>query len=342
MRVLLVKLSSMGDLIHALPALTDAQQAIPGIRFDWVAEEAFADIASWHPAVDHVITTAHRRWRKQKWKVLRNGELTRFYKKLRSSNYDLVIDGQGNWKSALVTLFAQGVSCGFNRHSAREPIASYVYQKKFAAPLSAHAVDRLRMLFAQALAYPLPKTEPDFGLTLSQFPKPHLILPNNYLVFITNASWESKLWPENYWGELLKIVTAQQYPVLLPSGNAIEHQRAVRLAQINPLITALPPLSLSELAYVISHAKAAVCTDTGLGHLAATVKVPSVNLYGPTDSGLIGATGKSQIYLQAKFPCAPCYQKRCTYKQPAAEHPACFTTLPPALVWNKLQTLLNK
>ncbi len=340
MRVLLVKLSSMGDLIHALPALTDAQHAIPGIRFDWVIEESFAEIAQWHPAVDKIITTAHRRWRKQKWDVLHNGELINFVKNLRSTHYDLVIDGQTNWKSALVTRLSRGLRCGLDSHSAREFVAPWAYQKKIFVPKAEHAVNRLRMLFAQILGYSYPNTAPDFALDVSKFPKPNLTLPNEYLIFIHNASWESKLWPESYWAELLKIVTAKNYSVLLPSGNAAEHERAVRLTQLNPKIIALPHLSLSEMAYIISRAKAAVCNDTGLSHITAAVHVPSVNLYGPTDSGLIGAPGKLQVYLQADFPCAPCYQKQCTYQKSSTERPACFTQLPPELVWSKLQPLL--
>lgn len=344
MRVLLIKLSSMGDLIHALPALSDAQAAIPEIRFDWVIEESFAEVAKWHPAVDGIITTAHRRWRHQKWEVLRNNELIHFVRRLRATQYDLVIDGQTNWKSALVTRFARGLRCGLDRHSAREYIAHWMYQKKTCVPKNAHAVKRMRMLFAQLLGYPYQDTDPDFAIQIETLPKPHLVLPAEYLIFIHNASWDSKLWPENYWLELLKRATAQGHSILLPSGNAEEQARAIRFAQSNPKIIALPYLSLSEMAYVLAHAKAAVCNDTGLSHLTAAVQVPSVNLYGPTHSGLIGAPGKLQIHLQADFPCAPCNQKHCNYKTTAAEtseSPACFTKLPPELVWSKLQTLLN-
>lgn len=341
MHVLFVKLSSMGDLIHALPALSDAQAAIPGIRFDWVIEESFAEVATWHPAVNRVITTAHRRWRHQKWEILRTGEIINFVRKLRTTQYDLVIDGQTNWKSALVTRFSRGLRCGLDRNSVREFVAHWMYQKKTYVSKSEHAVVRMRMLLAQLLGYRYENTAPDFAINIKQLPKPQLTLPHQYLVFIHNASWESKLWPENYWLELLKKVTAQGYHVLLPAGNAQEQARSMRLAQVSPHITALPYLSLSEMAYIIAHAKAAVCNDTGLSHLVAAVQVPSINLYGPTDSGLIGAPG--QIHLQADFPCAPCYQKHCNYKSTQiefAEKPPCFTKIPPMLVWEKLQQLL--
>ena len=98
MRVLLIKTSSLGDVIHALPALTDAARALPGIRFDWVVEEGFAEIPAWHPAVDRVIPVAIRRWRKNLWQTFRSGEWKRFKDRVREQRYDLVIDAQGLFK----------------------------------------------------------------------------------------------------------------------------------------------------------------------------------------------------------------------------------------------------
>ncbi len=340
MHVLLVKLSSMGDLIHAFPALTDAQTAIPGIRFDWVIDESFAELARWHPAVNQIITTAHRRWGRQKWKLLCSGELRRFIRKLRSKHYDLVIDGQTNVRSAVITRLARGLRCGFDRRSVREYGADWAYQKKVFVPKAQHAVNRLRRLFAQVLNYPYRDTDPDCAIDMARLSKPNLVLPREYLVFIHNASWRSKLWPERYWAELLSTATAAGFTVLLPSGNSEEHARALRLAQNHPRIIALPRLRLSEVAFIIAHAKAAVSNDTGLGHLTAAVNVASVNLYGPTDPDLIGAPGKSQVYLQADFPCAPCYKNSCHYKGSAPEWPACFTKIPPQIVWERLQSLL--
>ena len=340
MQVLLIKLSSMGDLIHAFPALTDAQTAIPGIRFDWVVDESFAELAQWHPAVNQIITTAHRRWGRQIWKLLRSGELMRFIQKLRSKHYDLVIDGQTNLRSAIVTRLARGLRCGLDHRSVREYGADWAYQKKVSVPKAQHAVNRLRSLFSQVLNYPYRDTEPDFAIDLARLSRPDLVLPREYLVFIHNAGRPNKLWPERYWAELLNTVTAAGFTVLLPSGNLEEHERASRLAGIHPRIIALPRLRLSEIAYVIAHARAAVCNDTGLGHLTAAVNVASVNLYGPTHPGLVGALGKSQVYLQADFPCAPCQKKSCHYKGPSPEWPACFTKIPPQIVWERLQSLL--
>ncbi len=339
MKVLFVKLSSMGDLLHALPALSDAKAAIPNISFDWAVEESFAEVATWHNAVTQVITTAHRRWRWEIWKSLTNKELISFAKKLRANQYDVIIDGQSNFKSAIVTRLAKGLRCGYDRDSVREYIAHFAYQKKIFVPKKEHAITRLRMLCAEILGYPYQNTAPDFGIDVQRLKRPQIKLPEKFLLFVHNASWRTKLWPEIYWAALLKKVTAAGYSVLLPSGNEEEQRRAKKLAHIHANIIALPRLGLSETTYIISQAKGAVCCDTGLGHIVAAVGIPAVNLYGPTDSSLIGATGKSQIHLQADFPCAPCYEKTCQFENNVPEWPPCFGQLTPDRVWEKLKEL---
>jgi len=159
MNVLIVKLTSMGDLVQALPALTDAHQAIPGIHFDWVVDEAFAEVPGWHPAVRNVIRTAHRRWRKTPG-ILGGGELPRFLKTLRATRYDAVIDAQTNLKSALVTALARGPKHGPDRSSVREKPAHWAYHHHYQLEQNQLAIDRWRQLFARVLGYPLPATAP--------------------------------------------------------------------------------------------------------------------------------------------------------------------------------------
>lgn len=159
MRVLLVKTSSLGDVIHTLPALTDAARAIPGIQFDWVVEEGFAEIPAWHPAVARVIPVAIRRWRKNLWQTLRNGEWRRFKQRLKEVDYDLVIDAQGLLKSAWLTRYVGKTPvAGLDGDSAREPLASRFYRRAYPVAWGQHAVERTRQLFAQALDYPLPES----------------------------------------------------------------------------------------------------------------------------------------------------------------------------------------
>src|SRR5690349_14476074 len=334
-RVLLIKLTSLGDLIHALPALSDAQNAVPGIEFDWVIDENFQEIATWHPAVKCVITTNHREWRGSLASSETHGSISTTIGQMRSRQYDLVIDGQGNFKTALLSLCAKGLRAGFDSHSVREWIAHLAYQRRYAASRNAHAIERLRRLFAAALDYPVPDSPPDFRIRRERFVKPAVGLPGEYLVFIHNASWKTKLWPERHWIELIGKAVQAGFRVLLPWGNSLEEARAKRLA-IAPEVQVLPRLRLSEIGYVLARARACVCMDTGLSHLTAALDVPAVTLYGSTDSGLIGASGASQVHLKSDRFCAPCRSKTCRYS--SGDNP-CLEQIGPERVLGELLRL---
>ena len=347
MRVLLVKTSSLGDVIHALPALTDAARAIPSITFDWVVEEGFAEIPTWHPAVGKVIPVAIRRWRKNIWQTLKSGEWKRFKQNLRAEKYDLVIDAQGLVKSAWLTRYVNAPVAGLDKDSAREPLASHFYQRRLAVARGQHAVERLRQLFAVALGYDLPKGLGDYGLDVERLVE----LPRKkpYVLFLHGTTWDTKHWPEVYWRDLTVRMGHLGVEVRLPWGNPAEKARAERIANGLHNAVVLPKLNLAGVAKVLASASGCVAVDTGLGHLAAALDVPTISLFGPTNPGLTGAYGKVQIHLASDFPCAPCLQKKCTY-QPTAqdqqrfdlkkEWPLCFTRLNPERVASRLSTLL--
>lgn len=282
MRVLLVKTSSLGDVIHTLPALTDAQRAIPGIQFDWVVEEGFAEIPAWHPAVAQVIPVAIRRWRKHPLQTLRTGEWRRFKARLRETHYDLVIDAQGLLKSAWLTRYVKAPVAGLDRDSIREPLASRFYDRRYAVPRERHALERVRQLFAQALGYSIPEMIADYGLDRSQLATPG---EQPYLLFLHGTTWPSKHWPEAYWRQLAERMSEFGWAIRLPWGNAEEKARAERIAQGLPSASVLPRLNLGGVAKVVAGARACVAVDTGLGHLAAALDVPSISLYGPTLPG---------------------------------------------------------
>ena len=347
MRVLLIKTSSLGDVIHTLPALTDAARAIPGITFDWVVEEGFAEIPTWHPAVGKVLPVAIRRWRQNLWQTFKSGEWRRFKQSVRANKYDLVIDAQGLLKSAWLTRYVRAPVAGFDRQSAREPLAARFYSRRLAVARGQHAVERLRQLFAVALGYDLPKGLGDYGLSIEKLVE----LPRRqpFVLFLHGTTWDTKHWPEAYWRELAERVGHHGLEVKLPWGNPAEKARAERIASGFPHAQVLPKLNLAGVAKVLAAAQACVAVDTGLGHLAAALDVPTISLFGPTNVGLPGAYGKSQVHLASDFPCAPCLQKKCTY-QPTAEDqrrfdlkrewPLCFTRLNPERVASRLSTLL--
>ena len=334
-RVLLIKLTSLGDLIHALPALSDAQDARPGIAFDWVIDENFQEIATWHPAVQGVITTNHREWRGAVTSAETHGSISKTIEQMRSRQYDLVIDGQGNFKTALLSLFSKGPRAGFDAASVREWVAHLAYQRRYTASKSAHAIERLRRLFAAALGYPLPDSAPDFRIRRERFVKPKAELPGDYLVFIHSASWKTKLWPERHWMDLIGKCVSAGFRVLLPWGSKQEEARAKRLAT-RAEVQVLPRLSLSEIGYVLAGARACVCMDTGLSHLAAALDIPSVTLYGSTDSGLIGASGASQVHIKSERFCSPCQSKTCRYS--SGDNP-CLEEITPDRVFGELLRL---
>jgi len=345
-RVLIIKTSSLGDVIHTLPALTDAAHAVPGIRFDWVVEEGFAEIPGWHPAVDRVIPVAIRRWRKNLWQTLKSGEWKAFKQRVRERRYDLVIDAQGLVKSAWLTRYVKAPVAGLDRYSAREGWASRFYDRRLSVATGQHAVERVRQLFAMALSYDLPEGVGHYGLDLERLQLPPAA---PYVVFLHGTTWATKHWPEAYWRELAERMGRRQLQVRLPWGNPAEKARAERIAQGLNNCQVLPKLNLVGVARVLAAAKACVAVDTGLGHLAAALDVPTISLFGPTNPGLTGAYGRTQVHQASDWPCAPCLQKKCTYKPSAEdlrrfdlkrEWPLCFTRLNPEHVASRLSALL--
>ena len=365
MRVLIVKTSSLGDVIHTLPALTDAARALPGIRFDWVVEESFAEIPRWHPAVDTVIPVAVRRWRKHPLKARRSGEWAAFRRAIGARRYDAVIDAQGLLKSAWLARHAHGPLHGLDHQSAREPLASLFYRHRHAVAWGRHAVLRVRELFAAALGYVLPADAAStsredaagadpYGLDRARLQAARAASTGGqtadapYLVFLHGTTWDTKHWPEAYWRALAEHAAAEGWQVRLPWGSASERARAERLAAGLAGVHVLPRLSLAGVAAEIAGARACVAVDTGLGHLAAALAVPTVSLYGPTNPGFTGAWGFGQRHLAADFACAPCLRKQCNYAPNAADRarpdfaiaqPPCFSRLPPQRVWAELMTL---
>ncbi len=298
MRVLIVKTSSMGDVLHTLPALTDAMQAIAGIRFDWVVEEGFAQIPSWHEAVDRVIPVALRRWRKAWFSDPVKAERRAFRETLRAVHYDAVIDAQGLVKSAaLVTRLAYGLKHGMDWQSAREPLASLFYNRRYHIAKQQHAVERTRELFAKSLGYSKPQTQGDYAIAQHFVKESTTGAP--YAVFLHATTRDDKHWPEARWRDLLALMETSGLKIKLPWGAPHEEARARRLAEGFDYVEVLPRLSLEKVARELAGARMVVSVDTGLSHMAAALDRPNFTLYGPTDPGLIGGYGKNQLAVRS-------------------------------------------
>jgi heptosyltransferase-1 len=286
MNVLIVRTSSMGDLIHTWPALTELVRHYPNLRISWLAEENFADIARLHPAVSEVITLAWRRWRKGLLSKSTWNEMKTMQRRLHGTKWDWVIDSQGLLKSAIPARFADGPLAGFNWKSVREPLACLLYNKTYSVSRKLSAVDRNRALFAQIFGYQV-EGLPKFGIQAGL--RPSWLPVDNYAVLLHATSRSSKEWSEKHWVDLgLQLRDQHGLKLVIPWGNEAEHQRAQRLcAQMSGSLVA-PRLALHEAAALLGHARAVIGVDTGLTHLANALDVPLVAVYTDTDPRLTG------------------------------------------------------
>lgn len=338
MKVLIIKTSSIGDIIHTFPALTDAQHQLNDLSFDWVVEESFIELPTMHPSVDKVIPVANRRWRKNIWQTLRSGEYRRFVDLLQRQSYDYIIDAQGLLlKSAWVAGKARGISIGYDRLSAREPLSAWFYDRKIAVSRQQHAITRIRQLFSQALTYQYDDNHLDYGLTVN-----HHASPSRQLMFLHGTTWESKHWPNEYWLSLINLANSENYHVKMPWVSDAEKQRLNWLQAQGVKFEMLDKMSISALSRVMVSCDGIVGMDSGLTHLSAALDIPTVALYGPTKEGLTGAIGKRLINLSAKFSCAPCMKHRCDFEGESSVAPACFEQLDASTVWKALKQQMMK
>ena len=343
MRVLIIKLTSMGDLMHALPALTDAAKVFPDIEFDWVVDKAFAAVPQWHPNVRKVITTAHRSWRQGWWKSFKSGELGSFYKALNADDYDVVVDMQNNLKSAVVSLLRKGPVYGLDKYSCREKPAYLAYRHAINVNPNQHAAERMRQILATALGYTVPDSAADYGVSVQhcQLPKLDFTLPQRYLMLVHNASWTTKLWPVKHWQALTLKAAEQGYSLLLPSGNDEEYRRAQQIASVSDKAHALPRLPLDQVLALMQRAQAALCSDTGLAHMAAMLGKAAITIYGSTDTHLIGTMGDNQQHLITGMSCAPCYKRQCPLPEAVDGQPVCMAEMEVDQVWRRLESVLQ-
>jgi heptosyltransferase-1 len=286
-RLLIIKTSSLGDVVHNLPAVSDILAHAPSATIDWVVEAPFADIPLAHPGVRRVIPVALRRWRRRLWRPGTWREIAAFKRALQAERYDVVLDTQGLLKSALLARLAHGPGYGQDRHSAREPLASLLYARRLHVVRGRHAVVRNRDLAAQALGYTLPAAAPDYGLRVPSEGLPeHLRQP--YVLCLHGSSRDSKLWPKPYWMSLAKELLDRALQPVFPWGHEAERVRALAIAESAPGALVLPQLPLRRLMVVLERAHAVVGVDTGLVHLAAALARPTVALYTDTSPRLTG------------------------------------------------------
>jgi heptosyltransferase-1 len=338
MRILIVKTTSLGDIIHTFPALTDALKAFPDLTVDWVVEKPFMNVVSWHPAVRRAIPVSVRQWRKKPFCRETLTAIWELIKSLRAEKYDYIIDAQGLIKSAVIARFAQGERLGFDKNCARESLASYLYQGKISVDKTAHAVVRIRQLFAMGLGY-APEQAIDYGMT--KIPAGQR-LDNPTVLLLHGTTWRTKHWPDIYWKQLATLLTEKNIDVKCVWGNEAEKKRAEFICEGLSRAQVMPKLTLDEVASFIQGMHAVVAVDTGLGHLSEALHIPTVSLYGPTDPARTGTVGGHEIYMVGNLPCQPCLKTTCAISDMTSPtDPPCMGQLTPEKVRDTLEQYIK-
>lgn len=309
MKILVVKLSSLGDVVHALPAVQDMCRALPQAQIDWVVERGFAPLVRRCAGVNRVIECELRRWRRSPLSAPTHQAFAAFRADLQREAYDAVIDLQGLSKSALVSWLARlapgGRRCGLANQtegSSFEAPARWVADLAVTLPTHIHAVVRSRELCARVLGYPV-QTAPDYGLQFQVVSAPGHKASGDpaggrrVVALVHGTSRADKQWPQAHWLALGQRLNAQGFGVALLHGNDAEQQQAQDLARQLAQATVWPRLGLDALTDALAGCAGVIGVDSGLSHMAVALDLPHVQLYnfdtawrtGPLPSASAGA-----------------------------------------------------
>ncbi len=341
MRILIVKMSSMGDIFHTFPAITELKQHHPDAQIDWVIEDSFKEIAAWHPGIRKVIPIHLRRWVKQRtknhWQEFKNWRTA-----LRTENYDYVIDAQGLLKSAVIAKCAKGKGIyGYDKNSVREAITQWFYKYGFSVDKNQHAVERTRQLLGNIFNY-TPSPTLNFGINQNFS---NIIKQQNKLVFIIGTSWVTKLWSTSEWQALTKIALNAGFDVEIIWGSADEQAIADAIIQVCPQATRpTERLSITTIAEKLVAAKGVIGLDTGFSHLAGALETPTIALYGATSPSKVGLIGPHTHNLQITEPleCMPCHKRHCKLlPENSLSTPPCMSSINAQQVWQALHQKLS-
>ena len=293
MKILVIKTSSMGDIIHALPVVNDIKQALPDAEIHWVAEESFKEIPTLAPGVSKVHVTAFRRWRKAVMSTPVREEMAQVKEALRAEHYDVVLDIQGLMRSAMVARWTGVPSFGYTWGTVREKMASLAYAYKLDLPASLGAVKRYRMAAAQALGYEIDPGRPVFALKATA--EPSLIPAGPFSALAVNTSRDEKLWPEDSWIQIGRRLAGEGLRSVLFWGNDTEHERVKRIAAAIPGAEVAPRKGLAQTAACLAKAEAVFGVDTGLAHLGAALGRPSVGIFVSTHTEILKLIGDGPV-----------------------------------------------
>jgi heptosyltransferase-1 len=288
--ILFIKTSSLGDVIHHMPAVTEARRQRPGAEIAWVVEEAFAPLVALHPAVNRVIPVASRRWRRALLRPETWRDIRAFGRTLRADHHATIIDTQGLLRSAVITRLARGERHGYDLASVRERAAALFYDMRHPVERSLHAIARNRLLTGHALGY-VPEGPPVYGLDAMRRPP-----ARRSAVLLHATARAAKQWMPERWQAIARALSRSGFEIVLASGSDAERARSATIAGDFSDVRFLDRQPLDAVAQAIADAEIVIGVDTGLLHLAAALQVPLVAIFvGASDPRLTGPMGAGRI-----------------------------------------------
>lgn len=281
-RILIVKITSLGDIVQAQPIVSDLRRAYPGVQVDWAADESFAEVLRWNPGIDRVLCAPLRRFKKAR-NLSDLRAIAASISELRRERYDLVLDIHGMYKSAITAFLARSrCRYGYRAENLGERGAAFAYTHRFKRCETANAWHSMRVSVSDALGYAL-EAVPHFGLRLPPAAVPHAprgAAPRAMFFHATSSA--VKKWPAQHWIEVGLALSARGFEIALPWGSEDERREAVLIAAGVPGAEVLPKLSVTECAQRIALTDLVVGTDTGFVHLAYALEKPTVMIFTAT------------------------------------------------------------
>ncbi len=301
MKIAIVKLSALGDIVHALVALQFIKSCLPDIQIDWIVEERFAGVLKNNPDIDHIYTVSLKSLKTNKAGIFQEIKTVRGYA---LNNYDLVIDAQGLIKSAVIAKLLGKRIAGFDAGSIREKAASWFYNVKIACAFDANTIDRNALVLSSPLG---------INITTEQIlnKKPFLFFNNESqqiydflqkdrknIVLVIGSTWESRNYPAE---KFIKVARALQQNCLIVWGNEQERKKAEWMSLQSDAVKVMPKLDLNSLKALIARADLLIGNDTGPTHMAWALNKPSITIFGPTPVSRVYQTGINKVLKSASI-----------------------------------------
>ncbi|HHW20993.1 lipopolysaccharide heptosyltransferase I [Thermodesulfovibrio thiophilus] len=320
-KLLLIKPSSLGDIVHSLAFVNTLKENFPSIKIHWIVSNGFEDILTKHPLIDRVIVINKDKWKSFKHLDFTIKEFSRLKKQLKKESYDIAVDLQGLLRSGIITWLSKApIRVGFKE--ARE-LSHIFYNKKVSVSIDKHAV--LRYLEVARF----------LGCRVNsvKFPLPHVKTPEwleefeNFVVIIPSARWQSKNWPVSYFVELIKMLP---YNFLI-IGTKFDETRASEIEKYSEgkAKSVAGKTSLKDLISLLNKSLFVITPDTGTMHLAVACGKNVVAIFGPTKAERTGPFGNGHLIIQSEASCSPCFKKSCSNLK-------CMESITPEMVYNKI------